>query len=1034
MKRIFCLCGIFKRRTEMKLRRYLSLILVMVMMCTPVFSSCSNGNEGTTETSETTSAVTNESTETTETKKIETTMSETTEIETTESETSKTETTETETTETNTSKTEMTETETTETNTSKAETTETETTETETTETETTETEITETETTETETTETETTETEETVVITDVMIGETIEAEYASDFSVSRVFSDDMVVQRNEHIRVWGFAPESENGKKVSGEFKGMFAEALIENGEWCITFGARLEADVNGAEMKIYTDSKEVVFSGVLVGDVYMVVGQSNVEVSVQEHINNTDAATQGGGKAAIDPDSIIRLNRNSNSSGGVFTERGTAYVYKDLIKPKQWTKTTEEDTLVFSALGYYFARQMVEKTDGKIPVGIIEIGFGGAPIGSFVSNEVAERCGTDVLAEATGTYRCIGTSTKQYLGREIYNCHMAPFEQYAIAGLIWYQGESNCAAEEAEGYNEIFVALMNYMRSTHNVVNKNFPVFVVEFPSIYKKPNNYTGIWHYSPLEIIRPMMGAIPMELKNSYISASSDLWNDKTFYNSLHPNVKYEQAGRLAALADAVVNKNISLEEATGPILKSHNISADKLTVILTFTNVGEGLSTLDGGAVKGIVGLLAERTGFTPISPVSVEIITKDQIRVTFDKEVKAVAYNYFDSDYFGETINLCDSDKFPATAFVTPFELPSAGNFANSEIIHESTASIGKVNKSIDTMRADGVDLFTVGGIEGKLAAAGNKVTVPNGTINISVSGWVGFNSPIRYFGYSVDGGDAIFRFFPVDAGTDVKNAGGQYADRFVYNISVAALKPGDHTVKVLALVDKDGGVAVEILSFTVKIEAKICPHTNATFSWVEGQAKENMTCNDCGYSGIIDARSCVCFDSCYNNGSTNYPILSGTGIVTADYKGMATHTANHGLVSNGWCYVSGGVKSFVYSVDGGNTWYAIQNVYSSKVGTDAHYSAITDLVPSFATESDRKIITTVAAAVQFSTRTGSGYGLEVDQVKAVAKAVEDGYLESTTSTFTIILGAVPIENDTAIVPIAQFINVTLP
>ena len=67
------------------------------------------------------------------------------------------------------------------------------------------------------------------------------IGAEYAADFSVSRVFADDMVVQRNEHIRVWGFAPESENGKKVSGEFKGLFAESLIENGEWCLTFGEK-------------------------------------------------------------------------------------------------------------------------------------------------------------------------------------------------------------------------------------------------------------------------------------------------------------------------------------------------------------------------------------------------------------------------------------------------------------------------------------------------------------------------------------------------------------------------------------------------------------------------------------------------------------------------------------------------------------------------------------------------------------------------------------------------------------------------
>ena len=119
-----------------------------------------------------------------------------------------------------------------------------------------------------------------------DNMIGETLDAEYASDFSVAKIFSDNMVVQRNENIRVWGFAPESENGKKVSGEFKGMFAEALIENGEWCITFGARLVADTFGAQMKIYTDEKTVTFNDVLVGDVYLVMGQSNAAYTISNH----------------------------------------------------------------------------------------------------------------------------------------------------------------------------------------------------------------------------------------------------------------------------------------------------------------------------------------------------------------------------------------------------------------------------------------------------------------------------------------------------------------------------------------------------------------------------------------------------------------------------------------------------------------------------------------------------------------------------------------------------------------------------
>jgi hypothetical protein len=133
-------------------------------------------------------------------------------------------------------------------------------------------------------------------------MIGDTFEAEYAADFSVSRVFSNDMVVQRGEHIRVWGFAPESENGKKVTGEFKGMFAEALIENGEWCITFTSKLEADTTPAEMKIYTDTKEVVFSGVLVGDVYLVLGQSNAAYAVSTHLAYTDPATQAVAKRLL------------------------------------------------------------------------------------------------------------------------------------------------------------------------------------------------------------------------------------------------------------------------------------------------------------------------------------------------------------------------------------------------------------------------------------------------------------------------------------------------------------------------------------------------------------------------------------------------------------------------------------------------------------------------------------------------------------------------------------------------------------
>lgn len=737
----------------------------------------------------------------------------------------------------------------------------------------------------------------EETEVITDVMIGATIEAEYASNFSVSRVFSNDMVVQRGEHIRVWGFAPESENGKKVSGEFKGMFAEAIVENGEWCITFGARLEADTNAAQMKIYTDKTEVIFNGVLVGDVYMIIGQSNVEAGA-------------GSVADVDPDAPIRLNRTTSSSGGSFPEKGTDYVYKDLVNPKQWTKATANEISSFSAVGYHFAKAITEKTEEKIPVGIIEVGFSGAPIGSFLPNEVAEKYKTDKFSATTGKFVTTGVNANKYPGRGIYNCHIAPFEKYAMAGLIWYQGESNNSLDEAVKYNEIFAALMTYMRSTHNLVNKDFPVFIMEFPSIYKQPADFSGTWHFMELGIIRSYMGSIPTVLKNSYVSVSNDLWTDRTYYNSLHPNCKYEQAQRLSGLASSVIYNNETLDKVTGPIFKSAEISEDKKTVVITFTNVGEGLSTKDGStAVKGLVGLLNKPMVHSPIAPVSATITAKDKLTVVFSDEVKAVAYNYYSEDLYGETINLCNSNGCPAAAFITPYGEKSLDNYTSDSFIDKSAGAAAFKKSAFDTLTADGENIFTVGKVSQELAAAGNKITVYKGTSNIGTQGWIGFGYEIIMFGYSIDGSNAIFNAYPTYASQAVINAGGQYAKRFNINIDISDLDVGTHTVTVLALINLKGGRAVNMLTFTVEvIEKPVAPEGLDLPMYNEG---------DYGFTKIA-------FDMLRLDGTDLYLGEYNTKLEAAGNKIKITK-GTHTLRLYGWIGYETEIDKFGYSIDGG-------------------------------------------------------------------------------------------------------------
>lgn len=527
-------------------------------------------------------------------------------------------------------------------------------------------------------TTEQETTE-EVTTQEPDVMIGEELDAAYASDFTVAKVFTSDMVVQRGEKLRVWGWAPESENGKKVSATFMGMFAEALIEDGAWTIQFGAKLQACAElGNQMKIYTDSKEVVFNDVLVGDVYMVIGQSNVAYSFGSYLGASNTDRQNYGVNMIDESLPIRLHYNTlneNEAHG-YPKRGTAEVCPDVVHDRTWEKPSNLSVNRFTAIGYCFAWNLVQLTDGNVPVGVIEIDGNGQPLGAFMPNQVADELGTDRYNESTGIY--VPSGVNAVWGRYMYNHYMYPFEKYAMAGLVWYQGESDCQRGDAREFIERFSAFMTYMRSTHNVTNPDFAVYIVEFPSIYQRPDGHTGDWHHMDLGLIRCVVGAIPQVLPNSYLSVSSDLWNDKTYANSLHPDCKFGQGLRLAKLAAAVRGDNGTLETATGPIFESVEFSDDYKTAVLTFSNVGEGLTTVDGG--KTVNGFTYMRGAYTinnkKGSTITAEITAPNQITVTCSASMRSgVVYNGIDQNFYGDQINLCNSYGCPAGAFFVAAE-----------------------------------------------------------------------------------------------------------------------------------------------------------------------------------------------------------------------------------------------------------------------------------------------------------------------------------------------------------------------
>ena len=530
--------------------------------------------------------------------------------------------------------------------------TDTETTAAKVTEPETTEPVTTEPETTEEVTTEPETTEPETTAPLFSDPDQAVLDAPAATAFKVTGVYGNDMVIQRNEYIRVWGFADEDQNGKRVNAEFAGLIGAALIENGHFMITLNGSLPECTEGRDFKVYGDGVEYVYKDVLVGDVYWVVGQSNVAYPVSV-ILSEPLASEAGRKVEITNDDLIRLNRSSMNDPTNGLVQGTTDVNEDTPVKRGWQKP-KQGAYSFAAIGYFAGKQLYDRLEKKIPIGLIEFAAGGAALNAFCPNEICDALKIDKFDSKKGIYWA--SSVNSNASRFMYNHYMYAFQNYPICGLIWYQGESDCNLQNDTKYVARFTALIKEYRDRHDLINHDYPVFIIEFPPIFQA----------FPYESIRQYMGTIPNSVPNSHLVQSSDLWKDKTYENNLHPYCKWEQAERLTNIMLANIYGIGDPEYVEGPSAVSVEYSDEGCTATVTFRNVGDGLKYV-GDSLKGIKVKLSAKL----VNPDSVEIVGKDKIVIKASKKIKSVHYNCQLEDTFPETLTLCNSAGVPCNSFI---------------------------------------------------------------------------------------------------------------------------------------------------------------------------------------------------------------------------------------------------------------------------------------------------------------------------------------------------------------------------
>ena len=509
--------------------------------------------------------------------------------------------------------------------------------------------------------TETETeTEEETTEEITEPVVTEDLEAmnaEPAAAFTVSKVFSSDMVIQRDEYIRIWGWAEETENGKRVEAEFSGLHGADVIEDGHWLITLGGTLPANTKGQTLRVFAaEGAEYTYENVLVGDVYWVVGQSNVAYPVAM-IKSEPLASEPGRNVEINDELMIRLYKAGMDDimNDKRVVKGSNDVSEDVVNARGWKKP-KTAAGSFTAIGYFTAINMYNALDRSLPIGLIEFDAGGCALHAFLPNEV--RDDLRVSKAKNGIYSAAGSN--QHESSFMYNNRMYSFQNMPIKGIIWYQGESDCGTQNKNNtqYANRFTALIEYLRDKHDQIHHDYPVYIVELPPIYMA-------FDYAR---VRMNMGTIPMILKNAHICSSADTWKDKTYENNLHPYNKWEVSVRMANIILANDYGISDLDYEEGPVPVKAELSEDGLSVTVTFAHVGDELKTYEGDAIKG-VRIMCKGGGGSK-EPETVTITDKNKLTVTAAARITSVSYNTAIEESFPESLTLCSSTNVPCASF----------------------------------------------------------------------------------------------------------------------------------------------------------------------------------------------------------------------------------------------------------------------------------------------------------------------------------------------------------------------------
>ena len=495
-------------------------------------------------------------------------------------------------------------------------------------------------------------------------------------------IFFDHMVLQRGMDVPVWGWA---DPGEKVTVSFAGQEVTATADaDGNWSVRL-APLAASDEPRELVVAGSANEERFSDVLVGEVWVCSGQSNMQWPVQ-------ASQDAEGEIAAADLPRIRL----------FTVQNVTADEPQRDTKATWKVCTPESVRDFSAVGFFFGRSLLEHLD--VPVGLIDSSWGGTPAESWTSRErllehhllrpivrqwdrwvegydpdkareehearLEEWKKQAEVAREAGEQpprlpRLNDPRTNPHRPASLYNAMIAPIIPYAIRGAIWYQGESN--AGRAFQYRTLFPVMIRDWRDRWG--QGDFPFLFVQlanFLAVQQQPVQADATWPF-----LREAQ-LLTLELPDTGMASAIDVGEAE----NIHPKNKQEVGRRLALAARALAYGEDVVY--SGPIARADRAKIQDGKAVLTFDHVGSGLRAINRALPEGAPQDLPESQllGFAIAGEdrqwhwARAEITGPDTVVVWSEAVPEPVAVRYgWANNPFG---NLENSGGLPASPFRT--------------------------------------------------------------------------------------------------------------------------------------------------------------------------------------------------------------------------------------------------------------------------------------------------------------------------------------------------------------------------